>query len=270
MGCQRDKLKMQTKWRFLVPAILFLGSLLFGGGTLAFGQSFGDFQLSYGYNYGLGARKDILSSNKESAPAKFAFFFSPRFSVRVEVSSIKSQRTEGQARNTGAGDTTFGTNFVLVTEDPQKKRPALAIDYSAKAPTACKGLGSGEVDHQLLGILSRSCTKRLYGEIDAGAYIAGVAQGASTKSGLVSVIGTSGVGHDNGGDFRWAVLEEVDLGTAVQGSPTSLTSTTLLSRILSSKWTLVGGINVGITPFDPKFGLTLGIKYSGSFRKKSL
>jgi hypothetical protein len=43
-----------------------------------------------------------------------------------------------------------------------------------------------------------------------------------------------------------------------------------ISWSLSSKWTLVGGINVGVTPYDPKFGLTFGIKYSGSFRKKSL
>ncbi len=185
-------------------------------------------------------------------------------------SALVSRFVWKQARNTGAGDTTFGTNFVLVTEDPEQKHPAFAVDYSAKVPTASKGLGSGDVDHQLLGILSRGFTKRLYGEIDGGVYIAGVARGASTKSGLVSLVGSSGLGHDSGGDFRWTVLEEVDLGTAVQGSPTSLTSTTLLSRNLSSKWTLVGGINVGVTPYDPKFGITFGIKYSGSFRKKSL
>jgi hypothetical protein len=261
---------MQRKIQFVIPGILSLASSLFGGGAALFGQSLGDFQLSYGYNYVLGARKDVLTSNKESAPAKFAFFFSPRFSVRVEASSVKSLKTEGLSRDTGAGDTAFGTNYILITEDPEKKRPGFAVDYSAKVPTASKGLGSGGVDHQLLAMFSRSFTKRLYGEIDVGVYIAGVAQGSSTKSGLISLVGSSGLGHGNAGDFKWNVLEEVDFATSVQGSPTSLISTTLLTRSLNSKWSVAGGINVGVTPYDPKFGFTFGVKYSGSFRKRSL
>jgi hypothetical protein len=260
---------MQSISRQLLMAILLAGGRLFVSPS-AFAQSLGDFQLSYGYNYGLGARKDALSSDKQSAPGKFTVFLSSKLSLRVETSSVKSSKTEGRPRNTGIGDTSFGANFQLLTEDPEKKWPGFAVDYSAKIPTASKGLGSGEVDHQILGILSRTFTKRLYGEIDGGVYISGVAQGASTKSGLISIIGSIGLGPARRGDFKWSLLEEIDLATAVTGTPTSLTSTLLLSRTLSPKWTLVAGSNAGITPYDPKVGFTFGVKYSGSFRSQHL
>jgi hypothetical protein len=260
---------MKSISRLFLLAMLLAGGWLFASPSMS-AQTLGDFQLSYGYNFGLGARKDALSSSKQSAPGKFTIFLSSRLSLRVESSSIKSLKTEGEPRNTGIGDTSFAANFQLLSEDPEKKWPGLALDYSAKIPTASKGLGSGEVDHQILGILSRTFTKRLYGEIDGGVYVSGVAQGTNTKSGLISVIGSSGLGPARGGDFKWSLLEEIDYATAVTGTPTSLTSTLLLSRTLSPKWTLVGGVNAGITPYDPKFGFTFGVKYSGSFRSKRL
>jgi hypothetical protein len=97
-----------------------------------------------------------------------------------------------------------------------------------------------------------------------------VAQGSNSKSGLISIIGSSGLGPSRGSDFAWNLLEEVDYATSVVGSPTSLTSTLFLSRTVGTKWSVVGGVNVGVTPYDPKFGFTFGIKYSGSLRSKRL
>jgi hypothetical protein len=241
---------------------------MFGYTSTTIGQSLGKFEISYGYNYARGSRKNPSFSDKQSAPGKFKLQLTSRLSVRVQASTIKSKKKEGQARNTGTGDTTFGANFVIVVEDPKKKWPGITVDYSSKVPTASSGLGTGEVDHQFLGMFSRSFTKRLSGEIDGGVYVTGVSKGPNTKSGLVSLIGATGLGHPPNNDFKWTLLEEVDYTTAVTGSPTDISSTTLILRKLNNRWSLTSGIIAGITPYSPKFGFTFGLKYKGSFRRQ--
>jgi len=259
--------------RLLRPKQILLLLGLLGLSLSAAGQGTGDFTVSFGYNYKGEPRKLPTFSDNQTGPAKFEVWLHPRFSLRVEDSSFKFKKVKGHARNTGTGDIVFGAALTLIDEKPQRNTPAFAIDYSAKIPVASKGLGSGEVDHQILGIISRSLTKRVYGEIDAGVYLTGMPSGSSAKTGLLSLITNIGLGQPRKGEFKLFLFEELDGAThssapASARDPAEVTSTTLIVRKLPRSISLSGGFVIGITPYASRFGVSLGIKYRGSFRSR--
>jgi hypothetical protein len=239
---------------------------LFGFSNSTMGQSAGDFNISYGYNFKTDSRKAASSKHTHLGPSKFEVWFVPRFSARIEAASFISSKTEGQARVSGNGDVSFGFNAVVIPEDSNKRRPGLTLDYSFKVPAASNSLGSGEFDHQILGIVSRSLTERVYLEADCGGYFEGVTGGSSNKYGLISLIADVGLGPKKNGTFRWSVLEEIDGATASGGNPAEVTMTTLLNFKLTDRFRLTSGVKFGVTPYAPKVAFSISIRYSGSLR----
>jgi len=72
------------------------------------------------------------------------------FELRLGSNSFQHDAT---VHTTGIGDTTVGFKYRFILQHGAV--PSLAIGYAAKLPTATRELGSGQVDHQLTGLLSK-------------------------------------------------------------------------------------------------------------------
>ena len=76
--------------------------------------------------------------------------------LHLDFDAVKSEIDEQmRERETGFGDTRLGLQVVALEE--AEGRPALALAYYAKLPTAdeSKGLGTGRFDHKFVGLLSK-------------------------------------------------------------------------------------------------------------------
>src|SRR5207248_4891976 len=72
------------------------------------------------------------------------------FELRLGSNSFQHDAT---VHTTGIGDTTVGFKYRFIHQ--HGALPSLAIGYAAKLPTATRELGSGQVYHQLTGLLSK-------------------------------------------------------------------------------------------------------------------
>jgi hypothetical protein len=232
----------------------------------AFSQNAGDFALSYGFNYTGQARRDNVVAPKEKGPGSLKVWAHPRLFFYVQSDTFKSSKPSGSARNTGVGDTVTGLDLMLLQENSPKKTPEIDFDYSAKLPTASKGLGTGQVDHQLYLAVVKSFNRFSF-ELDGGDYIAGLQKGGSVHSAILTVVEEAGLGHPSkSGDYKWKWSNEIDGSGAAGGDPSEAYGLSSLSCKLSSRVSLVSGVRVGITPFTPKFGAFFAVKFKGSLK----
>jgi len=232
----------------------------------AFSQNSGDFALSYGFNYTGQARRDNIVAPKEKGPGSLKFWVQPRIFLYVQSDTFKSSKPSGATRNTGVGDTVTGVDFTLLQENSQKRRPEIDLDYSAKLPTAGKGLGSGQVDHQIYAAFVRSFGRFAF-ELDAGDYVAGLPQGGSAQSAILTLVEEAGLGHPSkSGEFKWKWSNEIDGASAAGGDPSEAYDLSSLSYKMSPRVSVVAGLRVGITPFTPRFGAFFSLKFKGSLK----
>lgn len=83
---------------------------------------------------------------------------SRRLLLDVDLEAPIAERAEqGMRRETGVGDTRVGAQVLLVEEDDDGARPAFALAYTAKLPTAsaARGLGTGRTDHRVAALVSK-------------------------------------------------------------------------------------------------------------------
>jgi hypothetical protein len=91
--------------------------------------------------------------NQQSIPVTIRYAIVKSIALDLEIEPLVSQM---RVRGTGIGDTVVGTQW-LVTDEGER-RPAVAVGFDAKLPTASrtKQLGTGRTDHRLVLLLSRS------------------------------------------------------------------------------------------------------------------
>ncbi len=260
--------------RISIMFLIFAPSLMVVKGYSQ-GKSTWDFSVSYGYSYFAKARRQGGDPSKQTVPANLKVWLRPRFYAYVQSDAAKSVK-QSNSWQTGSGDTKVGADFMLVTENTSNggKRPEVDIDYLIKIPTAKSGLGTGQVDHQMLITVIRGLgtrtdfEKRTSMEIDAGDYISGVASGGVVHSGLLTLVGEFGLGTPSAsGDFRWKLSEELDGATASGADPSEAYGLTKFTYQLSKKISINPGVRVGITPYTPKFGVFFSINIGGNLRR---
>jgi len=244
----------------------FLVAVLVGGGLA---QDAGDYTVNLGMNFSDQARKQPTFLNKETVPSKVEYWLRSDLSLRVQSTLLISRESLPKMRNTGRGDAILGATYTLFDYDNDHPF-GFSLDYQIKFPTAIKGLGSDQTDHQVTGTLYRTFSKgRLYTEFDGGAYIAGQ-QGRSDIStaqfSLVEIVGL-GKAPAKGKAYKWKLLNETDYSPAAAGSPTSIVQINQIIRVFSPVWSIRFGPNYAITPYDSRFGFAAGIQYKGHFGK---
>ncbi len=229
-------------------------------------QSAGDFSVSYGYSYSGQARRPNLVASKQKGPGSLKLWLHPRVFLYVQSDTFKSSKPSSSVRNTGVGDTVTGVDFMLMQENVTKYTPEIDLDYSAKLPTASKGLGSGQVDHQLYLAILKSFD-RFSLELDAGDSISGLKHGGPVHSAIFSLVEEAGLGHPNkSGAYKWKWSNEIDTASAAGGDPFEAYDVSSISYKLNQKVRIVSGLRIGITPFTPKFGAFVSLKFSGNLK----
>jgi hypothetical protein len=231
----------------------------------AFGQhTLGEFKISYGINYDQQSRASTTSSDKESGPGSFQVWLSSRFAMHVSSSTFKSAGYSTKARQTGVGDVAIGGLFQMFNEDIQGIRPALSLDYTAKIPTADKAVGgSGELDHQVKGSLSKAFSTRSSAQLDSGIYLTGKSVGGYAPRAIVAAAVQVGLGHPPNDRFVWTLSNEFNSASSYQLGPADLYHNIALQRKLPGGFALRSGVKVGLTPYTARFGLFASISYSG-------
>jgi hypothetical protein len=113
-------------------------------------------QVEYGVN------ADFEAEDFESQlllPLTIRFAASERLLLQLDLDTVISQRSEGERRLTGIGDTRLGFQVVALKDEPN--HPALAFAYFVKLPSASEQeqLGSGRIDHRIVSLLSKKIGK---------------------------------------------------------------------------------------------------------------
>jgi len=251
------------KVKFLILAIAAMAA------SSCCAQDAGDYTLRLGFNYNDRSRRDPAFSNKESVPGKFEYWLAATFSVRVQSSLLVSKSPLIGPRTSGRGDAILGATYTFVDNDDTHPL-GISLDYQIKFPTAIKGLGTDQTDHQITGTLYKSfAQKRVYTEFDGGTYIAGQKGRSDIVTPQFSLIQIIGLGRmpAKGKFYKWKLLNETDYSPPATGSPTSVVATNQLIRTFSPTWSLRFGPNFAITPYDSRFGFALAIQYKGHFGK---
>ena len=183
----------------------------------------------------------------------------------VGVNAVASIKAPGAtARATGLGDTKVG----LTATTPSTGGFQLAVDYTAKLPTAssAKGLGSGFVDHQLTATPSLQLGANDNVSADFGVDLVGTGQSHDsyffTDGYFTRTLDTSGT--------RELDLE-VDYTPAAHGSPADCVLSVSSKLVVgqrkgsrSSHWTIAPGLTAGLVSSSSGWGGFVSVTYANA------
>jgi hypothetical protein len=225
---------------------------------------------TYSFVYGFNASASPRHGGAQTEKAGFAFlaYFTRRTFFEVDNDNVISTKAPAANRITGFGDTTVYLGADVVLEG--KRRPAISFEYGIKAPTASskKNIGSGLVDHTVIGAISKFFRdNRTYLEFDGGDYIARVKSDGFDHFPFASAFLNQKLGQTN----RFKLHLEVGGDFATSKSNADMYSLNYLETRLSRKdsQTYVGfrtGANFGLTPNISRAGLYVAIKVGGNLK----
>jgi len=213
-------------------------------------QKPGVLQLESGYNANFHA---FGVSNEQDTPIAIRFAVSSRVLVEADIDAVISQRAPNERRVTGFGDCQFGIQTVLFHE--HETSPGFALAYYIKAPTASesKGLGTGKVDHNFIGLVSKTIDKTTL-DFNAIYLVAGR---------------TSGKGHASSGQGAFAVSEALTKRFGVQGEISgfsrndeqlgAMVGLAVTTYQVSERLVLDAGVRFGLTHGAPSSGFVAGM-----------
>jgi len=225
---------------------------------------------TYSFVYGFNARTRPRHGGAQTEKAGLAFlaYFTRRTFFEVDNDNVISTKAPGANRVTGFGDTTVYVGADVVLEG--KGRPAVTFEYGFKAPTASstKGIGSGLVDHTVIGAVSKFFhDNRTYLEFDGGDYIARVKSDGFDHFPFASALLKQKLGKAD----KFKLHFEVGGDFATSKSNADMYSLNYLETRLSRKdsKTYVGlrtGAKFGLTPNLSRAGLYVAIKVGGNLK----
>jgi hypothetical protein len=256
-------------WRTRMKLPFFFMLLITTLASTCLAQDRNDYQLSLGLNYSDRARKNSNFRNKETTPASFQWQATQDLSLTISASLLTSNFPIPGSRATGRGDTTVGASYRLLNAEVYPF--GFTFAYTYKIPTAIKGLGTDQGDHQLTGIVNRKFFKyRVAGEFHAGDLISGLPAGKPSSTPQFAFVETTGLGRlrDPKDSYVWSWLHETDLSPAAGGSPASVTESNLVEWSPSAAFAFAFGPNYAFTPYDSRLGFSVGVFYNGHFGKK--
>lgn len=262
----------------IISIILFIVSTgVFSDSVKA--QQAGDFRFKYGFDTKTSPRHKDEGSPSRKGAVSFKIFLSPTISMTFANDNIVSKEKNDGSRVTGFGNSRFTIDTDVFTEDPTgvRSRPALSFEYNLKVPTGsvAKKLGTGRVDHEILGILSKSVgdsiidqgkiVRRTNLEMDLGGYFAGnTDRSGYTATGELVLAVTHTLDDLKVGKYTYK--GELDFSTKAKDTLSEIYAVNELAIVLPSSAVFRLGIRNGITPNSPKFAFYTSITFKGSFR----
>lgn len=211
----------------------------------------GVLQLEIGYNANFRSKGNF--GDQQDMPLALRFALSRSFLLELDTDSPYSLKDPNGGRNTGAGDTQLGIQFVMRHESVT--RPGMAVAYYIKLPSADsnKGLGSGRVDHNFIGLISKTIDKTTI-DFNAIYLLAGR---------------TSAKGHASSGQGALAVTQAVTKKFGVQGelsgasrndeSRGAIFALGVVTYQLNRRVVFDSGLRTGLTTGTPRVGVVAGV-----------
>jgi hypothetical protein len=261
--------------------LICLPLLLLAAGETIRAQHLGDYRFKYAFEAKTSPRHEDEGSPARKIAASFKLYLSSRLSLTFANDNVVSKAHRDGTRTTGVGNSRLTFDADLITEDDTgiKTRPAVSVEYNLKLPTgsAAKGLSSGRVDHEIVGIVSKSVgdsiidqgklIKRTNLEVDFGGYFAGNSDRPGfTNTAELTLAITQTLDDLKVGKYTYH--GEIDLSSAAKDSPSEIYAVNELSIVLPSNAVFRVGMRNGITPNSPKFAVYTSITFKGSFRKQ--
>jgi hypothetical protein len=223
---------------------------------------------TYSFTYGFSANASPRSGGAQTEKAGFAFavYMTRRIFLELDNDNVVSSKASPDPRITGFGDTTLYVGADALLE--KKGRPGITVLYGVKAPTASsrKGLGSGEVDHTLIGAFSKTLGResRTYFEFDIGDYIAG----ETNSRGFNHFPFAAGILRRKlDRDKKYTLHLEIGGDFATKNSDADLYTLDYLETKLSDHVSLRTGGRFGLTTNVSRAGLYLALKFSGNLKE---
>jgi hypothetical protein len=273
---ERNKSAMRT---FAQVACLALLLVAVAGPSRA--QQTGDFRFKYGFDTKTRPRHEDQGSASRKAATSFKIYLTPRASVTFANNNVVSKEKADGTRVTGFGNSSVTFDIDVINEDTTgvRSRPSLSFEYNMYLPTGSKskGLGTGKVDHEIIGAVSKSfgdsiisggeVVKRTNVEADLGGYFAGNPDrsGFTTVGELVL-----GITHtiDSLSVQKYTYHGEINMSSAAKDTLSEIYALNQLGIALPSGAVFRIGMRNGITPNSPRFAIFSSITFKGSFRKK--
>jgi outer membrane putative beta-barrel porin/alpha-amylase len=209
----------------------------------------GVLQLEFGYNSNYhfhGVRSEL------DTPMAIRFATSRRILLEFDSDNVISLVTSDGVRMTSLGDTQIGIQGIV--EHESHSRPGIAFAYYIKLPTAssAKGLGTGRVDHNFIGFVSKKIGKTT---VDFNAiYLLAGRQGRAglASSGQAALAATYSVTRKFGLEAEVSGFSRNDIQSgAVFGLG-------VIAYQVNRRLVLDAGIRTGFTPGSPRVGALAG------------
>lgn len=228
------------------------------------------FTLTYGFNKTFHSRSDDVTSTVARGPFSFSIDVAPWLTLVLGNDTFKSVKPQGADRITGFGNTSITAISGLVPEETCagtvnntgcKQHPSFTLIYYASLPTASKskGLGSGRVDHSLIGAIGKTIGDNFI-EVDFGAYLAG----RSDRSGFINIPLLNLIYERSlGKEGRFIFHSEVDGTAPTDAFASEVLTLNYLTYKVNDSVALRVGMQNGITANSPKFGFYASITYTG-------
>jgi hypothetical protein len=213
-------------------------------------QKAGVLQVEFGYDANFRAEE---FRTQQTLPLSLRFAAGNRLLLEADLDAVASETDESGRRMTGVGDTRLG--FQLVWLKDTEKHPALAFAYYVKLPSADeeKGLGTGRVDHRLVGLLSKK-----FGETDVDFNLAylnvGREDGARRASG-----GQAAIAFSREFENKFGVEGELSGQSVDDAQPRGIFALGALTYKASRRLRLDGGVRFGLNPEAPRVGVFAGM-----------
>ena len=218
----------------------------------------------YGVNVFARPRHEQGTSTKGAGGFALNIYLTRRVFVEIDNDNFVSLKPIGGDRTTAFGDTVLIVGADALLEKDESKRPNISFYYGVKVPTGSesKGIGTGEVDHILFGLVSKTLgqSKKSYAELNFTEYFAGDGAGNFGKTSSL------------GGVFKqWLVKEKYRLhfeigGTfATKDSNAEMYNLDYFEYFRGSVSFRLGG-RVGLTPNVPRAGFYAAMTWSGNIK----
>jgi hypothetical protein len=217
-------------------------------------QQAGVLQLEYGFDANYHAEK---FRSEQTSPLALRFAATSRLLFAVELETVKSEVDKERQRMTGVGDTRVGLQVVALKDT--SSHPALAFAYYAKLPSASarKQLGTGEVDHKAMGLVSKK-----FGGVDMDFNLAYLNVGREDAPGRKSgVYGALSFGEKL--KHHFGLKEEVSGQSEDDVQPKGAFALGALTYKANHRVVLDAGVRFGLNHDAPRagflFGITVGV-----------
>jgi hypothetical protein len=193
-------------------------------------------------------------------PLALRFAVSRRLLVEFDNDTLITQTSPDGKRETGVGSTVLGAQWVIQHQTTAK--PAISVAYYVKVPTAStskgqvsKGLGTGRVDQNVIGLLSKNIGA-ITVDFNTIYLLAGrTGRSGHASSGQGALALSRGVTKNLGGTVEISGYSRNDIQSD------ALFGLTGLSYQFNPRFSVYSGVRFGLTPVTSPVGYLGGVTY---------